>query len=99
MNEKLIKDIQWLDKILVEFDSAVESYRDDFNKKIRPSMMINQIQEGEYSIDFLNINLIVKLENVLDEAKIKTDNINNKVCEYINNLMFININKLKNKCI
>lgn len=99
MNEKLIENIKWLDKTLVEFDSAVESYRDVFNKKIRPSMILNVIKEGQWEIEFLNFHLIIRLEDVLDKAEIKNDSITNKVFKYIDTEMSKFINNLKINCI
>ncbi|CAI3674257.1 hypothetical protein CNEO4_620036 [Clostridium neonatale] len=98
MNEQLIKNIEWLDKTLVEFDHAVEEYGKDFNSRIQPSMIINLIQQGKYTIEYLNIHVIVALEDVLEKAEIKNDSIKNKVYKYIDNEILKFTNNLKNKC-
>lgn len=88
MNQNVLKSVELLNERLKEFSKSIQKYINEFNKETTtPHMLYKYMDKGYYKLNLMNIEMEVTLEDVLSDKKDESDGMDEKVYDYLDNLI------------
>ncbi|WP_244835120.1 hypothetical protein [Clostridium sp. BJN0001] len=95
MNQNVLKSAEFLNNMLKEFSKSIQKYINEFNKETTtPHMLYKYVDKGYYKLNIMNVEMHVTLKDVLNNKKETLNSMDEKVYDYLDNLIIENIKSI-----